>query len=578
MPTTPSSDSPIHAPSLPDEAVEALRAILGGAAGDAVEGQHLDLKEDPARSRRPAGNPDAKRVELVLDSAICFANADGPAHLILGVADKTSGPDAFTGTEADVDQLRGRVFNRTRPNLTVEVHEVFVGDVRLLDVAVPQGLSVYSRTDGAASRRDGSRCVPLSDLERSTISFERANPDVTARPSAVRISDLDPDALATARRFLGERSVDSPPGSDEDVLRRMGVLTPEGTVLEAGAILLGRAHEHRVIARHLWRRTPSGEPSATEYTLPVLTAMAQMRERVEALSDPEAARVDLPTGRETPIPNFPARAIDEVVSNAFIHRDWSSSMPIVIDQSPISLSVSSPGGLPTGVRDDRLLTTRSTPRNGALMRALHTLGLAEETSRGFDRMWVSMLQSGRTAPAIEADDFHVDVTFTAGIVDAEYVRWISALGTVGFSPEDVRSLNCQIALKHLKDAPTISQHMASQLMQTRPEEAAAQLAWLVSLGLLEEARSPREWQLSTRARSVLDAAGGSAPLAGAIEEWILHAVGEGRTITNQQVVRATDANSRDVTQALRYLSNTRRIEKAPDSPERGSKVRWRRKS
>lgn len=129
-------------------------------------------------------------------------------------------------------------------------------------------------------------------------------------------------------------------------------------------------------------------------------------------------------------------------------------------------------------------------------------------------MWVSMLQSGRTAPAIEADDFHVDVTFTAGIVDAEYVRWISALGTVGFSPEDVRSLNCQIALKHLKDAPTISQHMASQLMQTRPEEAAAQLAWLVSLGLLEEARSPREWQLSTRARSVLDAAGGSAPLAG----------------------------------------------------------------
>ena len=60
----------------------------------------------------------------------------------------------------------------------------------------------------------------------------------------------------------------------------------------------------------------------------------------------------MPTGQERQIRDFPERAVDEVVLNAFAHRDWTLGRPIVIDQSPVILSVDSPGGLPIGVRRD----------------------------------------------------------------------------------------------------------------------------------------------------------------------------------------------------------------------------------
>ena len=571
-------DGAIHidAPSLPEDVVAALRAILAGSTADASEGQHLDFKEDPARSAKPHGNPDARRLEMLLDAVVCFANADGEAHVILGVADKLPGPTAFTGTDADAATLRRRIFDRTSPSLTVDIHEVHVGATRLLHLRIPQGISVYSRKDGAASVRVGTSCEPLSDLARRELAFARANPDATARPSRLSPADLDPLAVATARRLLAQRAADSPPTSDEDVLRRIGVLTTDGVLLEAGAILLGPAEEHRVIARHLWRRTPSGEPAAVEYTRPTLLAMAHVKERVQTLVNPELTRVELSTGQEMPIPDFPSSAIDEAVSNAFIHRDWTSQLPIVVSQSPIGLSVDSPGGLPFGVREDRLLTTRSMPRNVALMRALHTLGLAEETSRGFDRMWASMLRTGRATPHVRADDFHVEVTFSAGQVDAEFVQWLSQLITDGVDPETVQSLNCLVALQHLKAAPTLSLGTASRLMQTGADEAGAQLTWLSSAELLEPAGAADEWQLSQRARSSLAAVGGSAPLAGALEAWILQATQAGAAVTNRQVVEATGAPAREVTRTLRYLADTRRIAKDPDSPTRGPGVRWRR--
>ena len=77
--------------------LDALQAILDGSTPDSVETQHLDFKEDPAFAARTHGNPDAERMRILLDAAICFANADGESFIVLGLRDKASGPDAFTG-------------------------------------------------------------------------------------------------------------------------------------------------------------------------------------------------------------------------------------------------------------------------------------------------------------------------------------------------------------------------------------------------------------------------------------------------------------------------------------------------
>ena len=71
-----------------DVVQRALSAIAAGQTPDSQEGAHLDFKEDPARAAHPRGNPEAHRLQILLDAAICFANADGESFIVLGLRDK----------------------------------------------------------------------------------------------------------------------------------------------------------------------------------------------------------------------------------------------------------------------------------------------------------------------------------------------------------------------------------------------------------------------------------------------------------------------------------------------------------
>lgn len=308
-------------------------------------------------------------------------------------------------------------------------------------------------------------------------------------------------------------------------------------------------------------------------TEPAILAIQSLLARIKAHSDPEADRIDLPTGQERPLPDFPLNAVDEVVLNAFAHRDWSLTTAVVVDQSPQTLRVHSPGGLPLGVRADRLLRTPSTPRNPVLMQALHRLGLVEETSRGFDRMWVSMLTAGRPVPDIDTDDFHVDVTFTATGTDSNFVRALAVLVPL-FAEGVVRNVNTLLVLRHLLGATTLTSATAGHLLQAGPAECQEILDWLVSVGLLEQNPGSSTWVLADRCRKALGSAQVAVPLHQDVENWILDAV-KHAPVTNRQVAAATGAAPKTVTDMLRHLSVTGAIEKDPDGPQRGPTVRWR---
>jgi len=552
---------------------EALAEIDNGRTAESLEGPHLEFKEDPAHHGGP--NPDAQRLELVLDEAIAFANAEGEADIVLGVGDRTTGPGAFTGTDADDLWIRQKIFQGTRPQLTVEVEELLYAGARLLVIHVPQGLDVYSRRNGAAAVRVGSGRRPVTEDERRTLHFRRANPDFTSRPSSVSLDQLDPEAVALGRRMLQVRNPGEAPSSDEDMLRRLDLVTDSGRLKIAAELLMLGKPGGEVLARHVFRRFPGGEPSATEYHGPLLTVMSRVRERVEVLSDPEYARLDLSGGQERPIRDFSSAAVDEALSNAFVHRDWAMTLPVVVDQSPQVLSVDSPGPFPSGVDVKRLLTTRSMPRNQTLMTALHRLGLVEETSRGFDRMWAAMLESGRDVPDVVADGFHVEVTFTAGDLDAGFVNGLAVLVNQGFAAEVVHSVNCLLILRALWGKDSVSLRSASRLMQVGEAECRTILTWLTEEGLLAaDDQRVDEWRLSDRVRSALTQAGAELPERGSVERWILEAVANGRTVTNREVSSATGARGREVTRILRYLADTHRISKDSGGPDRGPGVRW----
>ncbi len=567
----------------PDTVRDALDAIWAGATGGSQETAVLDFKEDPARvPSRPAGrgNPDAEIAEILIDECICFANGDGgDAHVVLGVSDRLCGPEAFTGTLRDAEWVERKVFDRTLPNLRVEAQPLEHRGHRLLIIRIPAGLSVYSRTSGAASRRVGTDCKPLTEHERRGLRSARANPDMTARATTLDVDDLDPLAITHGRVLLTRKRQATGDGTTAPeqpivLLRELGLLTSAESLTVAAELLFGRPRPEAVSVRYLRRTVPGGEPAVTDIGGALVLVFDQIQDLVRRHADAEIARVELPGGQEVALPAFPDRAVDEVVSNALIHRDWYMTSPVVVDQSPRLLKVWSPGSLPFGVESDHLLTTQSVPRNNRLMAGMRALGLAEESSRGFDRMWAAMLSTGRAAPEVETDDFHVNVTLTASRPDTAFVAGLARLRE-RFGAESIDAVNTLIVLRHLSSAPLMTLRQVVTQTQAGNTEALQIMEWLVDVGLVQPiTERGDEWVLTSVARAGLGGALAVGVAAVSVQQWIEERLRSGEAVTNREVVAATGADRQEVTALLRYLRQSGRAVKDPDGPDRGPGVHW----
>ncbi|WP_426705854.1 ATP-binding protein [Corynebacterium auriscanis] len=557
----------------------ALEAIWTGATGDSQETPTLDFKEDPARHPN-AKNPDASLVEFLIEETICFSNADnGTSFLILGVADKQSGPQAFTGTDREIDWIVHKIFENTRPNIRVEGEELMWHGVRLIVLRIPQGITLYQRTKGQASRRVGTRCEPLTEEQRRRIYFERANPDFTSLPSRRAITELDLTAVDQARQLLAQArqaqgNTDAVPQTTHGLLGELGLLNADGHPTFAAEVLFMTPLHNRVIVRHLLRSVPGGEPKTTELSVPLITGYLRLRELIAANAHKEVERIELPTGQEIAVTAFPDSAVDELVSNALAHRDWDATSAVIIDQSPTSLTVWSPGALPTGVTPSRLLSTQSIPRNPRLMSALRMLGLVEESSRGFDRIWASMLASGRRTPALNTTDNYVEVTLSSGQVDTGFIQAVSTL-KAEFDAPAFESVNGLLIARHLADNPVLLSTTAANLMQVDNEQALGVVQWYESLGFLEKLRQAPEWILSPRARTAMGLVRDGELASTSIQDWILTQLRAGEVISAREVADELGVERTTVTEILRHLRRVGHATIDPQGPQRGANTRWR---
>ena len=557
---------------------EALSAIETGDSAGSWESQVLDFKEDPAVHPENK-NPDAGLVEFLVDEVICFSNADGGvAYIVLGVNDKKAGHSAFTGTVRPCAWLVETIYRKTQPHIQVEAFEIQRCDARLVVLRIPRGMALYQRPKGQASKRVGKSCVPLSEDQRRIIHLSRSNPDLSAGRSRRGPEDLDVPAVERAKALLANRKsalgdTSPAPQTGLELCSELGLLTSDGALTFAAEILFMQPLHNRTVVRHLLRDVPSGDPKVTEISAPLITASEQVRALIKANTTQEIARVHLPNGQEFPIPAFPATAVDEIVSNAFAHRDWGAINAIVVDQSPTSLTVWSPGGLPVGVAEEKILTTQSIPRNPVLMGALRQLGLAEESSRGFDRMWVSMLSSGRQAPSLNADGPFVEVTLPSGSVDSSFIRALYLL-RAEFGEAIFDSVNGLLVTSHLAHNQILMTSTAARLMQVSEAQAQETLAWYSSQGFLEQLRDAPEWILSARARVAFDGEPSTVVSAVTTEDWVLAQLRDGKSLSAREVADELGVDQKSVSALLRHLRDVGKAKKASDSPARGPSVRW----
>ncbi|UKJ63073.1 putative DNA binding domain-containing protein [Cellulosimicrobium cellulans] len=555
---------------------DALQQIHAGATADSLETETLDFKRDPhtVTGRGAPGNPQARLIEELVDTVVCFANGRG-GRIVLGIDDRTPGPGAFYGTQADMGFLRNRIYGNTRPQLTVPIDEIEFHGTRILVITVPEGLDLITDSKGKALGRSGTSCAPLTEDARRALAHQRRNPDLTARPSDRAPEDVSPAAISEARRLLG-RLVDLRSQmadlDDASLLRALNLVDREGRLLLAGEILLCTPEQD--VLDILGRPAAGAEPSVRRLREPLVQLLPHALDSIRSTIDPEVAHIALAGGQEVALPDFSPIAVDEAVTNALVHRDYSRPERVVIDHSPNALRIWSPGGLPFGVTEDRLLSTVSTPRNATLMSAMQQLGLAERASRGIDRMFREQVRVGQQVPGIRADEFSVEVYFTSGAPNRAFAGYVATL------PRALReNVDAMLTLVHLCERSTLTLADGAQLLQVTEGEAKDRLD---ALGAGDEALVERDgdarrgvrWRLRPSVATALGTAVKHRTRADSARPRVEAHLKEYGWITNKTIRNMFDLDVQQATQILNELRSANVVVKDPDGPQRGPSIRW----
>ncbi|HEX5146956.1 MAG TPA: ATP-binding protein [Conexibacter sp.] len=461
------------------EIARVLADVHSGTAPAAIETAELDFK------RQPASKTDA--IRTLVDAAICFANGEG-GTLVMGLTDRPGGTEAFLGCDLDAGTAQQRIHELTEPPLMVAARAEEHYGVRILIVDVLRSFEVHADKQGRATRRLGTNCVPVLPQEHQRMREERLGVDWSAQPSGRTPADIVPQALLATREALS-RLADERAGlasvSDQDLLRALGVVDADDRLLRAGEVMLCSPPTPTIVYQH--RATPGGEATAVErIAQPLILAFEQLMELVWARRN--VTPLTLPTGQQIEISDFPEAAVREALSNALLHRDFRLSQPVQVEHSPSAFVVMSPGPLVGSVTEQNILTHASTPRNPILARAARTLGLAEETGRGVDRMFREMIRVGHDLPLIVGGIDFVRVVLSGGAPRASIVRYVAQLPR-----EEREDTDTMLVLFELCRERTVAADSVAPILQKAVPETEMILRRLAQdqPGMLEPTRASR---------------------------------------------------------------------------------------
>lgn len=551
-----------------------LDRIAQGATADELEDQQLDFKLQ-GRSRSDTADD-------LAEAAACFANASG-GTVIVGVADNVRGKAALIGTDLETGFVRRRIFEKTQPNLDVVVREFTHTGKRLLAVEVQEGLDVYVANGKAAKRRFETSCMPMSGTDLMRLSDERRGADWSGVPSGRLASDIDETALLHLRTLL-RRSRNAPAESANastiDLLTMLSVVDDASHLTRAGELLLCQplAADSRDLIVYQYRETPGGEVRAgRRWQAPLLTAA------VEALGMMEARigtiPLNLSSGQQVQIEDYPILALREALANAVTHGDLRERRPVMVEHSPQSVVITSPGPLVTGITPENILTHPPKPRFPSLAAAMRSVGLAEQYGLGVDRMFKEMIRSGRSVPTLsvsEGDSPETTVRFAGGPPNSRIVKFVASLPSVDQDDTDallvVSTLVSRKVVNAEQLAPVIQREAdAAQATLLRLSQGAAQI---IETTQRSSARRFPDYRLTTSAVSALGPALAyqSRPKSDVERKVVAH-VREYGSINNDAVKRMFDVDVYAARDILKDLVD-REILARTSEQSRGTAVKY----
>lgn len=450
-----------------------LAGLDRGVAPPRPESEHIDCKEEPGRRGRggillPAEVHNTTAAEYLAREICCLANTPGGGALILGVTD---GSWQVLGTRLDPDWLRHRIYQLADVAPAIEEREV--AGQRVLVIFVAESPEPVEDPDGKICWRVDTACVPVDRAEWWLRRQQRAGLDVMAAATTRTVAEATSGAVAAARRYLRESGdpelADAP--SRAELLRRLGVLLPEGLLTQAGVLMFVSANRSLVTLARL--DVPGGEvigrfePAAE---LALIEQVAEVEARLDAYNPVNPISKGL---AEATVRSLPVRTVREAVLNGLAHRDWMSAEPTAITWTDADsrLEVVSPGGFSGGVTAENVLTQRHA-RYPALSDLFRALRLVDRQGVGVDRMYREMIVLGHRPPYIsEQPGPRVRTVLTGGPPVVPVVALVESI-----RPE-IRQRDVRIAVLvyELLHRPFLTVELAARALQSDPPDAMSAL-------------------------------------------------------------------------------------------------------
>lgn len=368
--------------------------------------------------------------ELAKD-CVAFANAKG-GHIYIGIEDNCELPPA---TQSIPESLPGKVQLRMS-QLTINASVITAivtasNGGQYIDMTVQQSVSTIAGTiDGKYYLRIGDSSMPLQPDQLLRLLNDKPAYSWETKVTRVKRNDYDSvkfhkfisDIKSSPRvsAFIKDKSddeiIDYYLFSDGDYLTNLGVLwigrrNDRAKLKYAPAIQFLKFDERgEKVNKIIW----------DDYTLNPKELIDEVWHNIPDWK--EGIEVSDGIFRDF-IPNYGERTIRELITNAIVHRPYTTAGDIFINLFPDRLEIHNPGGFPIGVTPQNILH-ESKRRNEFLCKVAYDLLLMEKEGSGYDVIYEDQLSNGKPAPIPEERDDRVIVTVSKLIVKPEIIRLI----------------------------------------------------------------------------------------------------------------------------------------------------------
>ena len=331
---------------------------------------------------------EVKRPKSWLKSVSAFANGEG-GTLVFGISDDDQ-VIGLADAEIDAERISEEIKTKLDPTpaVNLEFKEVDGKKLVLLHVYKGQETPYYYIGDKQrlAFVRVGNESVVADRLQLKNLVMRGAGRSFDAIPSPYRFEDMAFSKLKSVHFKRLNQSFD-----DSDFVS-WGIVDNDGKLTNAGALLADDSpiHHSRIFCTR-WNGLDmtSGLGEALDDAELEGSVIGQLQDAVAFVRNNSHRRWWKKADYREELPDYPERAVTEVICNAIIHRDYMElGSEIHIDIYDDRMEVYSPGGMFDGRLIQQLnpMTVPSKRRNPLLADFFHRLKLMERRGSGMKKI------------------------------------------------------------------------------------------------------------------------------------------------------------------------------------------------